>query len=148
MASCGAAGGCDAVGGEHEAARSCSKRAKTLRESETGWASRGLLAVWRTGGRPRRTRTAKNSTRRPSLSRRLGDARPLGAYLNSLGYEYLLEGNSKKPPKNEEAAILFRKQGAGVISSTFSATWVGSAPTEDHERAEDLYQESSCCAGN
>jgi non-specific serine/threonine protein kinase len=73
----------------------------------------------------------------------LGDASPLGVYLVSLGYEYLLEGNLEKAAElNEEAAALFRKQGRrgdlqyALVNLGWAALLQG-----DNERAEASYKE-------
>jgi non-specific serine/threonine protein kinase len=78
-----------------------------------------------------------------ALSRRLGDASPLGAYLGSLGYEFLLEGNLEKAAElNEEAAALFRKQGRrGDLQYVLVNLGWAALLQGDHERAEASYEE-------
>jgi tetratricopeptide (TPR) repeat protein len=74
----------------------------------------------------------------------LGDAGRLGDYLNSLGYEFLLEGNLEKAAElTEEAAMLFRKQGrrSHLRYVLDNLGWVALLQ-RDHGRAEALYQEN------
>ena len=61
-----------------------------------------------------------------ALAKDLGGAELLGAYLISLGYEYLLEGNPERATElNEEAAELYRGRGRRVFSRLLSTTWDG-----------------------
>jgi tetratricopeptide (TPR) repeat protein len=74
----------------------------------------------------------------------LGGAELLGAYLVSLGYEFLLEGDLEKAISlNEEAKELYRKRGrrGGLRYALDNLGWAALIQG-DHERAKALYEES------
>jgi tetratricopeptide (TPR) repeat protein len=79
-----------------------------------------------------------------ALSRELGGARPLGEYLISLGYEYLLMGDHERATAlNEEAAELFHKRGrrGGLQYAFVNLGWAALA-RGDHKRAKTLHEEN------
>ena len=79
-----------------------------------------------------------------ALSRELGGAELLGAYLISLGYEYLLEGNPERATElNEEAVALYRRRGrrGGLQVALDNLGWAALI-RGDHQRAEALHEES------
>jgi tetratricopeptide (TPR) repeat protein len=78
------------------------------------------------------------------LSRALGGARPLGEYLISLGYEYLLEGDHERATTlNEEAAELYQKRGRrGGLQYAFDNLGWAALARGDHKRAKTLHEEN------
>ena len=104
------------------------------------------LATWLTC----RATAATTSRRRDlyeeglALSRELDGAELLGAYLISLGYEYLLEGEPERATAlNEEAAELYRKRGrrGGLQHALDNLGWA-TLLRGDYERAETLHKQS------
>jgi hypothetical protein len=68
----------------------------------------------------------------------------LGAYLISLGYEFLLEGNPERATSlNEEAVALYRKRGhRGRLQIALDNLGWAALVRDDYQRAETLHEES------
>jgi non-specific serine/threonine protein kinase len=79
-----------------------------------------------------------------ALCRELGGAQPLGDYLSSLGYEFLLQGDYQRAAAlNEEAATMLRKQGhrGGLQYALDNLGWAALV-RGDREQANSLHKES------
>ncbi|HEX5847703.1 MAG TPA: tetratricopeptide repeat protein, partial [Rubrobacter sp.] len=78
-----------------------------------------------------------------ALSRDLGGAELLGAYLISLGYECLLEGDPERARElNEEAVALYRGRGRkGNLQVALDNLGWAALIEGDHERSEALFEE-------
>ena len=77
-----------------------------------------------------------------ALAKDLGGAELLGAYLISLGYEYLLEGNPERATElNEEAAECVGGGDAGCSPGCSQQPGMVGADRGDHRKAEALHEE-------